>query len=59
MPRTRNHLRREIEVMERDEFRNETQAPMPIAAAVAPAPPVRKIHFQDIEHAIIKFSGDD
>lgn len=45
--------------MERDEFRNETQAPMPIAAAVAPAPPVRKIHFQDIEHAIIKFSGDD
>lgn len=53
-------LQREIERMERGEFINEAQVPAPIAATVVPMQAnVRKIHFYDIEHAIVKFSGED
>lgn len=53
-------LRREIELMQRGEFMNENRAPIQNAAPVVPAPnTTRKIHFHDIEHAIVKFNGED
>lgn len=39
---------------------NENRAPVPNIAPIAPAPiNTRKIHFHDIEHAIVKFNGED
>lgn len=52
-------LQREIAAMERGENVTGAQTSS-IAAAVAPTTTnVRKVNFNDIEHAIIKFSGED
>lgn len=47
-------LRREIDQMERNEAVGNRVGAAPVAQAN-----VRKIHFQEIEHAIVKFDGED
>lgn len=51
-------LQREIEMMERGE---EPQQTNEVRRTAGPPPNmhVKKIHFQDIEHSIVKFNGED
>lgn len=50
-------LRREIEAMERGE--NPSAQPIAVATVSTPATAARKVNFHDIEHAIVKFSGEN
>lgn len=52
-------LQREIAAMERGENVTGAQTSSIAAAIATPTTSVRKVNFNDIEHAIIKFSGED